>query len=194
MAPGQITLYVGLGIVIFGAVLWLFNRGDTGENTIDFLGLKLTSSSPTLVVMAIGVVLVIASQSIPSFQEKPTSPRKHNVEATKPDDPIAPPEAADTRVNRFTIMVRIGASGPLRRDWKRVTPDRWVEAYPEGNSSYFSVVKRTLVDGCSGTVAEDQANPSHRVFIPDKGCKGMPFLINDANRGWGVAAVMTEVQ
>jgi len=81
-----------------------------------------------------------------------------------------------------------------RRDWKRVTPDRWVETYPGGIPSYFDVIGRSTLGDCPGTIVRNEADKKHRVFIPDKGCPGMPFYISDDNENWGIASSMTEVQ
>jgi hypothetical protein len=108
-------------------------------------------------------------------------------------------ESPQTRVNAFVIMAysQTGPAGGMpsaRRDLKRATPDRWIETYPTGTSSYFDVIGRATLGDCSGTVARNQISKSHRVFIPDKGCPGMPFYISDDDKNWGIASAMTDVQ
>jgi hypothetical protein len=115
---------------------------------------------------------------------------------TGPEPPVIPA----TRVNAFTIMAFNSAGLPAggmqsaRRDWERVTPDRWVEKYPGGIPSYFDVVGRITLNGCPGTVVRNEADQSHWAFIPDKGCEGMPFYISDDNKNWGIASAMIDVQ
>lgn len=98
-----------------------------------------------------------------------------------PPGPPAGPEIAATKVTAFAIEAfavggrPAGGQKSARRDWKRVTPDRWVENYPGGTQSYFDLVGRFTIGGCPGTVVRNQDDKKHRVFIPDKGCPGMPF-------------------
>jgi hypothetical protein len=114
--------------------------------------------------------------------------------------PPAPPALPQARVSAFVIgaLNRDGAPAggmaSARRDWKRATPDRWIEIYPPGNMEYFDVVGRFILADCPGTVAKNENDKKHRFFIPDKGCPGMPFYISDDNKNWGVASAMTDVQ
>lgn len=105
------------------------------------------------------------------------------------------PKPVNAPVTAFTITVRLaGGAEPLRRNWKLVAPNRWAEIYPEGTTNYFVVVGRKTLNSCLGTVVKSRDAPSHQAFIPDKGCAGMPFYVNDDNKGWGVASAMTKVQ
>ncbi len=108
-------------------------------------------------------------------------------------DPPAGSEVPETRISEFVIMPLVGGERS-RRDWKRVKPDLWIETYPNGIQSYFDVKARIIVGGCPGTMAIDEAQHSHRVFIPDKGCAGMPFRINDNNQGWGIVGEMVNIR
>jgi hypothetical protein len=114
--------------------------------------------------------------------------------------PTAAPDTPQTRVSAFVIgaLNRNGApaggTSSARRDWKRATPDRWIEIYPPGNMEYFDVVGRFIVGDCPGTVMKNEDDKNHRAFVPDKGCPGMPFYISDDNKNWGIASAMTDVQ
>jgi hypothetical protein len=132
--------------------------------------------------------------NIDGLRPKPLDPP--DVEGLHP----ASAETPDARVNAFVITtynrVEVPAGGMVsaRREWKRVTPDRWIEFYPGGIPSYFEVIRRATLSDCPGTVLKNQTDKAHRVFIPDKGCAGMPFYISDDNKNWGIASAMTEVQ
>lgn len=103
-------------------------------------------------------------------------------------------------VNAFVVVAYNSAGAPAggmqsaRRDWRRLTPKQWVEMYPGGISTLFDVIKRDKVSGCSGTIAINQDDHAHRVFIPDKGCPGMPLYFSDDNVNWHIVSAMTEIQ
>jgi hypothetical protein len=105
-----------------------------------------------------------------------------------------------TRVNSFAIQVFNTMGAPPanmdsgRRDWKRVTPDRWIEVYPNGTTVYLDVLGRGTLEDCPGTIVRGEVDRAHRAFIPDKGCPGMPFFISDSGQNWGIASPMREVQ
>jgi hypothetical protein len=62
MASNMIVLVTGLAVVVFGAAVWAFRPPDpAAENQIEFMGLKLKMNTPALAVMALGIVLVLAS-------------------------------------------------------------------------------------------------------------------------------------
>jgi hypothetical protein len=104
------------------------------------------------------------------------------------DEKSAGPEPADTRLTHFLIKVMWGGA-VVQREWNRPTPDEWVEKYSDtGTETYYDVKGRITLDGCPGTKLANKTAPTHLIFIPDKGCPGMPFRINDDNAGWGIAA------
>lgn len=109
--------------------------------------------------------------------------------------PEAGPETAEYRVTQFVTHVIIGGPPPVPRYWSRVTPDRWVEVYPDGTRETLNVVRRMIMQGCAGTVVENAENAGNYAFILDRGCpSGMPFRISHGGGGWGRAGEMTEVK
>jgi hypothetical protein len=126
---------------------------------------------------------------------KTEPPKPEPAPAPKPEvlDPEGPPESPQGRVRAFIIYPNVGGA-TAKRTWQRVVHDRWIEKYPNGAEAIFQVKRRTISAGCSGTVVANEDKPSFNVFIPDKGCPGMPFKIRNGNEGWGIAAEMRDVQ
>jgi len=107
-------------------------------------------------------------------------------------DSATPSELPMTRVTKFTISPRTTAGSTNRREWTRVTNDRWVERYvDDGFSIQFNLKCRTTLQGCPGTVVYEHQKPAVRRFIPDKGCEGMPFWLREGDGDWGVAGSLT---
>jgi hypothetical protein len=66
MAPNLVAFLVGIGIVVFGAGVWAVKPpAPTEQNKISFLGFEVTLSTPAIAIMAIGIVLVLASTMLP---------------------------------------------------------------------------------------------------------------------------------
>jgi hypothetical protein len=59
MTLDQITVYVGLGVIVFGAVVWATKTSPGEENIIEVFEFKFRLNTPAIAVMAIGVVLVV---------------------------------------------------------------------------------------------------------------------------------------
>jgi hypothetical protein len=166
-------------------------RGLTGKIVL-FTGFLLTIAGLIDAIIAVTNKTESLACLLVSFPWCPTPPPVLG--------PSAAPETPATRVNSFSIMVYNAAGSPAggmqsaQRDWKRVTPDRWVENYPGGIPAYYDLVGRITLSDCPGTVVRNEVDQNHRVFIPDKGCAGMPFYISDDNKNWGIASAMTNVQ
>ncbi len=191
MNPEQITLVVGLGIVVLGAIVWVFKKPErAAQNTIKIPGgFEFTMNTPAIATMAIGVVLVVVSRTLPTLPDSP-KPVPPDVPAGELDPAPAPP--SDKRVNAFVITFNQSDKSAWR-EWKRATPDRWIETYPSGNEEVFDVVGHFALGDCPGTVVKSQNDKNHRVFIPDKGCPGMPFHFSNDNKNWLFASPMTDV-
>jgi hypothetical protein len=149
--------------------------------------------------MAIGVVLVVVSLYGPNPHNSENIRTSKTVPATPTSVSTTAPETDLTRVNSFVISITLQFSNgapdtTASRIWKREKQNLWNEIYPDGTNSYFDIVGRITVGKCPGSLAENQHAPQHQVFIPDKGCQGMPFYIRDGMNDWGQAAFMTDVK
>ncbi len=120
--------------------------------------------------------------SIKSISDNPT--------VEQPAGPETPP-----RLTHFVIKVTLQSGALVQREWNRLTPDEWVEKYSDtGTQTYYDVKGRLTLDGCPGTKVANKTAGGHLAFLPDKGCPGMPFRINDNNGGWGIAASLTDYE
>jgi len=56
MSPNLIVIVAGLGLIIFGGLVWVLRHDDTGENTIELLGLtaRLLPLLPPLIAFVCG--------------------------------------------------------------------------------------------------------------------------------------------
>jgi hypothetical protein len=90
------------------------------------------------------------------------------------EDILAKPETSATRLSAFSWTSPPNEFKPGRRTWTRIASDRWQEAYPDGTKEMSTIIKRTNVGGCDGSVI---GNPPDEFqgFIPDRGCANMVF-------------------
>src|SRR5437764_319550 len=82
---------------------------------------------------------------------------------------------------------------PGKRLWLRISPDKWLERYPDGTESTFAVLGHAQVGDITGTilvkVAGDQAKTDtdndgkFQAFVPDKNNEVNHFLYRNAGRG-----------
>jgi hypothetical protein len=185
----DITLYVGLGIVILGAGAWFFKQATTSESIIKGPGFSFTLHETSLAIIALGIILVIISRLGPPEEQIVYEPKLGVVPQP------APAPALSTDVSSFNITVSlVGVSQPVSREWRRMSATQWSEIYPDGTKYIYDVVGPFTLNGCAGTVVKEEGSTSHQVFIPNKNCPGMPFSINDDNKGWGGSSAMTNVK
>ena len=150
--------------------------------------LALASAVVGVAIIAAGSIALIASRSTP-----------HESDAIAKADAMpafadAPPEGSTTRVNAFSLKVRLGETW-VDRTWARVAPKQWVETDDHGGKAYLTTVRRTTLGDCSGSVLLGDEEKTKLVFVPDKGCAGMPLKISyEGGKSWGVAGWMTDVQ
>lgn len=106
----------------------------------------------------------------------------------------AGPETAETRIQGFTTTVVIGTDRFVRT-WARVKPTDWAESAESGARTYYSARRRIIVGDCAGTVVQGDEERTKLVFIPDRGCPGMPLKISyEEGRSWGTAGTMTDIR
>jgi hypothetical protein len=210
-AAAIVTAFVGRGtggMIVVGSafvgmiLLFVFSRLVISPSpSIQFAGVVLV----WIVLVFFGTFLVLTATAV--IFTKPCNWAQFlgissdcRAPLVKPDarttsETPAGPATPEAEVTHFAIMPEFPAGTVSKRDWRRLTPDRWVEIYSaSGIQTFFEVKGRIILDGCAGTKVANQQQPSHLAFIPDKGCPGMPFKINDDNRGWGIVSPMTEYQ
>jgi tetratricopeptide (TPR) repeat protein len=57
---------------------------------------------------------------------------------------------------------------PGKRIWIRVDEKAWIERYPSGKESRFTILKHSTVEQITGTIVEQIKERDFHVFIPDK--------------------------
>jgi hypothetical protein len=62
---------------------------------------------------------------------------------------------------------------PGKRYWLRVDTRKWIERYPDGRLTKFSILGRAKVDDTTGIVVQKTDEKTFQVFIPDKRSKLM---------------------
>jgi len=180
MGQNLIVLVVGLGITIFGALIWAFKRTERrAENKIDFLGLHLTLNTPALAVMFVGVILVLVSlmQVTPAPDPKPS--------ATSADQPAEYPEMDATRTHSFEFTTPPTEVKAGLRKWTRVAPDVWEQVYPDGTKEYSYTLKRIHLDSCDGTIVVNKNDLDFQAYVPDRNCDDREFMFRRLSQGPG---------
>lgn len=99
------------------------------------------------------------------------------------DTPAHYPETAETRRMEFSFTTPASEEVPGKRHWTRVTPDRWIEEYPDGTRKVFSVVGRTHVGECDGTIVSPPQDSRFQLFIPDRDCQYPQLLFRRTQQG-----------
>jgi hypothetical protein len=85
---------------------------------------------------------------------------------------------------------------PASRNWKLISPNKWVESYIDGSGTQYSydVIGRFTLLGCPGTELREEFQPPQYVFITDIGCVGSPIYVSSDGQHWGSIGVMTDMQ
>jgi hypothetical protein len=83
---------------------------------------------------------------------------------------------------------------PGRRDWTRVSTTEWVETYPDGQFTQFTIASSANVEGCDGTVATSDAESTFEVFIPNKDCELLWARFRHSSGQWLYLGQMQDIQ
>ena len=69
----RVAFYVGAGVFLIGLIVWIV-RPDKSRITIKALGMEISLGAPAFVVMVLGIVLTVLSQSFPVSLAPPPPP------------------------------------------------------------------------------------------------------------------------
>ncbi|HEX4408365.1 MAG TPA: hypothetical protein VH206_06300 [Xanthobacteraceae bacterium] len=110
-------------------------------------------------------------------------------------------ESTFTPPTSFTVTVELSSGPgtpqhPSSRNWKLVSPKKWIESYIDGTGTQYSynVIGRLTLAGCSGTQLREEWQPPQYIFITDIGCVGSPIYASSDGQHWGNIGVMTDMQ
>ena len=101
------------------------------------------------------------------------------------------PATSPTDVTSFYFVYTFDRPG--KRQWSKVTIDRWVEMYPDGEVTAFEETGRVQVDGCEGVVVKNTQKPEFEVFIPNKSCNLMWVRFRFAGGQWEYLGEMIDI-
>jgi hypothetical protein len=168
MNSEQITLVVGLGIVVLGAIVWAFKKPEnSAQNVIKIPGgFEFALNTPAIATMAIGVVLVVVSRTLPGPPDLPIQPDL----PIKSDKPPTHPESLTTLVKSFTVKIPQPPAGDTGlRVWLR-KGNSWEEKEPNGNVNIHKIEGRISFNECDGVKSKKENDPNLEFFVPESDC------------------------
>jgi hypothetical protein len=110
MPPNQVALFVGVGVIVLGALVWVFRPQEpNAENTIKWPGgFEFTLNTPAIAVMALGIVLVLIGTMYPNTPSPPIAEPVHpttpptQAQNPPPTEPPPLPECSPAKtINTF---------------------------------------------------------------------------------------------
>jgi len=109
MAQNLIAFLVGIAIVILGAVVWVFRPANpTANNKISLFGLfDVTLSTPSIAIMAMGVVLILVSTRLPGPALDAVihgSENKSEIPSDAANSDTEKPHSTDAANGRYTVL------------------------------------------------------------------------------------------
>jgi hypothetical protein len=92
VGPRDVALYVGLAVVIFGALMWAFGRAQPDAQNVIKLpgGFEFTINTPAIGIMAVGVALVVISLMRQQSDAVPQAPYQDTPASNTPTAGPAP--------------------------------------------------------------------------------------------------------
>jgi len=110
---------------------------------------------------------------------------------------IAPPPATPPDARHLVWQYQFNPATTQRRDWVQQGSGEWMELYPDGHTTRFTVVdKHTVLHGVKGVTVIDPGRL--KAFIPDAGVTGpyakmLYFIDLTGDTGeWQILGIFTE--
>jgi hypothetical protein len=151
MTASQVALFVGVGVIVLGALVWAFRPPEpTAENKFSVPGgFEFTLNTPAIAVIALGIVLVLIGilySNTPSpIGTEPANPTTPAIQSAKPGptQPFPQPECTPAKtINAFKRpdIVTHGGDGRIFAHLQNISVSIIELCTPPSNVTYKYVM------------------------------------------------------
>jgi hypothetical protein len=158
MPANQVALFVGVCVIVLGALVWIFRpKEPNAENTIKLPGgFEFTLNTPAIAVMALGILLVLIGTMYPNTPSPPPAEPVHpttpptQAQNPAPTEPSPQPECSPAKtINTFRKpdIVTHGGDGRIFAHLQNISVSVIELCSPPSNITYKYIIAYHFYSG-----------------------------------------------